>query len=445
MPDAYFKKKLKVKANKEIYMRTKEEILQIIEEEDVEFIRLQFTDVWGNLKNIAITPGQIVRVIDNMYSIESAALFDGLYDYKEEIYLYPDLDSFVILPWRPQQAKVGKMICDVYLENGTPCPMNPRTILKNVVDKAKEEGYTFMVNPECEFFLFHTDDNGNPTAVTHERAGYLDVGPIDFGENARRDIVLTLEDMGFEIESSHHQKAPAQHEIDFAQDESLQTADNVTTFKFAVRSIAKRFGLYATFMPKPNNRVAGSGMHLNFSMYKDGVNLFEDYEGVGITDYAKYFMGGIMAHARGLCAITNPIVNSYKRLLSGCHAPGQIDWSKKGECTFIKHHRNAGETKVELRFPDPAANPYLAIAACIAAGLDGVKNKLEPSTENEKYSITEPTNLMEAIISLKEDKVIADILGDELVKIYSEVKTNEWNGYMLEVSDWEINRYLGRM
>lgn len=426
-------------------MRTKEDILNIIEEEDVEFIRLQFTDVWGNLKNIAITPGQIERVIDNMYAIESSALFDGRYEYDKEIYLYPDLDTFVILPWRPQHGKVGKMICDVHLEDGTPCPMNPRTILKNVVDKAKEEGYTFMINPECEFFLFHTDDNGNPTAVTHEQAGYLDVGPIDFGENARRDMVLTLEEMGFEIVSSHHQKAPAQHEIDFAQGESLDTADNVTTFKFAVRSIAKRFGLYATFMPKPNNNTDGSGMHLNFSMYKDGVNLFEDYEGIGLTDYAKYFMGGIMAHARGLCAVTNPTVNSYKRLISGVHAPGQINWKRTCECSFIKLHKNAGETKVELRFPDPSANPYLAIAACIAAGMDGIKNKLEPSAENENYSIREPRNLIEATWSFKEDAVITEALGKELSEIYCDVKTEEWNGYMSEVSDWEINRYLSKM
>ena len=426
-------------------MRTKEDILQIIEEEDVEFIRLQFTDVWGNLKNIAITPNQLERVLDNMYPIESTALFDGLYDYQEEIYLYPDLDTFVILPWRPQQGKVGKMICDVYLENGNVCPVNPRTILKKVVEQAKKEGYTFMVNPECEFFLFHTDDNGNPTAVTHERAGYLDVGPIDFGENARRDMVLTLEEMGFEIESSHHQKAPAQHEIDFAQDESLATADNVTTFKFAVRSIAKRFVFFATFMPKPTNHVAGSGMHLNFSLYKDGVNLFEDYDGVGITDDAKYFMGGIMAHARGLCAITNPIVNSYKRLLSGCHAPGNIDWKRTGECSFIKLHRHSGETKVELRFPDSSANPYLAIAACIVAGMDGIKNKLLPSAENEVYETKVPGNLMEAIQALKEDAVIGEMLGTYLLEIYCDVKTEEWNGYMHEVSDWEIKKYLGKM
>lgn len=427
-------------------MRTREDILQIIEDEDVEFIRLQFTDVWGNLKNIAITPGQIERVLDNMYSIESTALFDGLYDYEEEIYLYPDLDTFVILPWRPQQGKVGKMICDVYLENGTPCPMSPRTILKNVIDKAQNDGFTFMINPECEFFLFHTDDHGNPTAVTHEQAGYLDVGPIDFGENARRDMVLTLEDMGFEIESSHHQKAPAQHEIDFAQDETLATADNITTFKLAVRSIAKRFGLYATFMPKPSNNVPGSGMHLNFSMYKDGVNLFEDYDGVGVTEYAKYFMGGIMTHARALCAITNPIVNSYKRLLSGCHAPGHIDWKRTGECSFIKLHRKSGETKVELRFPDSAANPYLAIAVCIVAGLDGIKNKMEPSKVDEVFEgVKEPGNLLEAVKSLKEDEVICNAIGTELADIYSDVKTDEWNGYMYEVSDWEIKRYLSKL
>lgn len=426
-------------------MRTKEELLKIIEAEDVEFIRLQFTDVWGRLKNIAVTPGQIERVLDNMYAIESSALFDGLYDYKEEVYLSPDLDSFVILPWRPQQGKVGKLICDVYLEDGSACPMNPRTILKNVIEECAKERISFMVNPEIEFFLFLTDENGNPTPITHEKGGYLDVEPIDFGENARRDMVLTLEQMGFEIESSHHQKAPGQHEIDFAQDESLETADNITSFKFAVRAIAKRFGLYATFMPKPNNNVEGSGMHLNFSMYQDGVNLFEDYEKGGMTDYAKYFIGGIMAHARGLCAITNPIVNSYKRLITGHNAPYRIDWNKKGEHSFIKLHKRKQETKIELRFPDPSANPYLAIALCIAAGMDGIRKQSEPSFEGAEYRFGEPSNLHEALMALREDELFESVLGKELLNIYCDVKEVEWNAYMAEVSDWELKRYLGKM
>ena len=219
-------------------MKTREQIMQLIEDEDVEFIRLQFTDMFGNLKNIAITPGQLEKIQDCKYPFESSAVFDDLYDPEENLFLVPDLDSFTILPWRPQQGKVAKFICDVIKQDGTPYTLSPRTILKNVLEDAKKEGYTFVVDPECEFFLFHTDDNGTPTTITHEKAGYLDVGPLDLGENARREMVLTLEDMGFEIESSHHEKAPAQHEIDFTQAEALDTADALMSFKFAIRSTA---------------------------------------------------------------------------------------------------------------------------------------------------------------------------------------------------------------
>ncbi len=425
-------------------MNTKKDIMKIIEEEDVEFIRLQFTDVWGNLKNIAVTPGQMKKVMDNMYSFESSALFNDVYEYNEEIFLHPDLDTFVILPWRPQQAKVGKLTCDICYGDGTLCDYSPRTILKNVIKKAEQKGYTVKVSPECEFFLFHTDENGNPTTMTHEKAGYLDVGPVDFGENARREMVLTLEEMGFEVESSHHEKAPAQHEIDLAQAESLKTADDVMTFKFAVRSIAKRFGLYATFMPKPRTDVAGSGMHLNFSIYKDNVNIFDDVNNT-ISDDAKHFIGGIMAHAQGMCAVTNPTVNSYKRILAGFNAPGHINWSCRGEKALIRHHRNADETKIELRFPDTSANPYLAIALCIAAGLDGIERELIPDRENELVSKKLPSSLMDAVTCMRKDEVLIDALGKEFSDIYVQLKLRECEDYMLQVSEWELATYLDRM
>ncbi len=425
-------------------MNTKKDIMKIIEEEDVEFIRLQFTDVWGNLKNIAVTPGQMKKVVDNMYSFESSALFNDVYEYNEEIFLHPDLDTFVILPWRPQQAKVGKLTCDICYADGTLCDKSPRTILKNVIAKAAQKGYTVKVSPECEFFLFHTDENGNPTTMTHEKAGYLDVGPVDFGENARREMVLTLEEMGFEVESSHHEKAPAQHEIDLAQADSLKTADAVMTFKFAVRSIAKRFGLYATFMPKPRTDVAGSGMHLNFSVYKDGVSIFDDKNG-DISESAKNFIGGIMAHAEGMCAVTNPTVNSYKRIIAGFNAPGEINWSRKGEKSLIRHHRNSDETKIELRFPDASANPYLAIAVCIAAGIDGIEKKLIPDEENELVPKKLPSNLFDAVKRLQEDESLVSALGKEFTDIYAGLKNREYGDYMLQVSEWELETYLDRM
>lgn len=423
-------------------MRTKNDILRIIEDEDIEFIRLQFTDVLGNLKNIAVTPAQMERVMNNTFSLDGSALFDNLYNYSDELYLQPDLDTFVILPWRPQQGKVGKLICDVVREDGSLCQMSPRTILKKVIEDAKKERYSFHINPECEFFLFHTDDNGNPTTVSHDKAGYLDVGPADMGENARRDMVLTLEEMGFEVESSYHEKAPAQHEIDFTEGESLDIADAIMTFKFAVRSIAKRFGLYATFMPKPTIDQAGSGMHLKFSMFKDGRNVFNGVD--EISDEAQYFIGGIMSHAQGLCAITNPIVNSYKRLSSGFLAPSSISWSTQGENSLVKYCNRFGEAKIELRFPDTAANPYLALALCIAAGMDGVKNKLTYPQCEQTTSILSG-NLNEAIHYMLSDELICRVLGDDLVKIYADIKEREWNEYMMQVSDWEVRKYLMKM
>ena len=424
---------------------TRDEIMNLIEEEDVEFIRLQFTDMWGVLKNIAITPGQIDRVLNYMYPFDGSALFDYSYPYNDELFLVPDLDTFVILPWRPQQGKVGKMICDVCYADGTLCDLSPRTVLKRVINEAKQEGYTFKISSECEFFLFHTDDNGNATTISHENAGYLDVGPADLGENARRDMVLTLEEMGFEIESSHHEKARAQHEIDFSEGETLEAADSIMTFRFAVRSIAKRFGLNATFMPKPRTDSAGSGMHLDFSVYKDGVSLFDNTKDGEIAAEAKYFMGGIMSHAEGLVAFTNPLVNSYKRLLSGFDAPKYINWSTKGEQCMLRYHSSFGENKIEARFPDSSANPYLAIAACIVAGLDGIRNNILPAAKDASKAKQLPGNLKDAIRHLKKDELICNAVGKDLIKIYVDVKDKAWDNYMMQVTDWEINKYLTKI
>lgn len=421
----------------------KQEILNLIEEEDVEFIRLQFADAFGNLKNIAVTPERFEKVLDNLYQFDGNAFWDGLGDFDEDLYLCPDLDTFVILPWRPQQSRVGKFICDICYSDGTPFEMSPRLILKNVVNKAAMKGYTFIVNPECEFFLFHTDENGAPTTISHERASYLDVGPLDLGENARRDMVMMLQEMGFEIEASHHEYAPAQHEISFSEGEAFETADDIMTFKFAIRSIAKRFGLYATFMPKPLQNVAGSGMHLDFTLLKDGEKVFEGPE--GMTDTARHFIGGIMKYAPVTCALTNPIVNSYKRIVTGFSAPRKIYWARKGEKALIKYHKDAEGTKIELRYPDSASNPYLAIAACIAAGLKGIEEQIDPGEENVLNDNLLPGNLKDAIRLFENDELMKETFGEEFVKKYSEIKRKEWDDYMMQVSDWEIERYLGKM
>lgn len=438
---------------------TREEVLQMAEDEDVEFIRLQFTDMFGTLKNIAITARELPRALDNEYVVDSSYIAGIAGEKEPDMYLHPDYNTFTILPWRPQQGKVARLLCDIYRSDGTPLEKSPRYILKQVVEMAAKEGYVCEVDPECEFFLFHTDDNGIPTTLTHEKAGYLDISPLDLGENARRDMVMTLEDMGFEIESSHHEKAPGQHEIDFRYAGAMETADRIVTFKTAVRSIAKRFGLYATFMPKPKAGTAGSGMHINISLFQNGKNIFSDPEAEdGLSQEAKWFMGGIMAHVKGMCAVTNPLVNSYKRLTSGCDAPRDIIWTTKNHNTLLRIPFMRGEdTRIELRFPDPSANAYLTIALCMAAGLDGISKHLDPGAESARLfaSRTEaekaaagidhlPDTLREAVAFMEEDSFVKMVLGQEFVDLYVEAKKAEWNEYMSQVSEWEVDKYLYR-
>ena len=426
-------------------MRTKEEILNLVKEEDVEFIRLQFTDMCGNLKNIAITVEQLNHALDNRCVFDGSALY-GFKRGSKDMYLYPDPDSFVILPWRPQHGRVARLLCDVYGKDGVESPLSARGVLKKVINKAKEKGYTFYIDTECEFFLFHTDENGVPTTVTHEQAGYLDVGPVDLGENARRDMVLSLEEMGFEIESSHHECAPAQHEIDFKEAEPLQAADSIVTFKSAVRATAKRFGLHATFMPKPKKGVAGSGMHLNISVYKDGKNVFNS------NAETDAFMAGIMEHAKAMCAVTNPLVNSYKRLISGIdlYYDDIMDEIPKNALMDVRSIKGE-DTKVELRFPDPSANPYLALAVVIAAGLDGLErhpelNKAMLSCESRESKMAYlPVNLKEAVDFTINDDFMRAVLGEKFTDIYCKLKYQEWNEYMEQVSDWEIEKYINRV
>lgn len=437
---------------------TKDDIFRMVEEEDVEFIRLQFTDIFGTLKNIAITSSQLEKALDNKCMFDGSSVEGFVRIEESDMYLYPDYDTFEIFPWRPQQGKVARLICDVYTPDGKPFEGDPRWILKKTIKEANEMGYRFDVGPECEFFLFHTDDNGLPTTLSHEKAGYFDLGPNDLGENIRRDMVLTLEDMGFEIEASHHEVAPAQHEIDFKYDEALKTADNIQTFKMTVKTIAKRHGLYATFMPKPKFGISGSGMHINMSLAtKEGKNIFADENGkIGLSDDAYHFIAGIMKHARGMSAITNPLVNSYKRLVPGYEAPVYIAWSAKNRSPLIRIPASRGNgTRVELRNPDPTANPYLVLALCLAAGLDGIKNKIEvpASVDCNIYEMTPgerraagienmPADLKEAVDCLVADEFLCSVLGEHITTKYVEAKMKEWENYTTRVSQWEIDEYL---
>lgn len=438
---------------------SKEEIMKLVEEEDVEFIRLQFTDIFGTMKNVAVTSSQLEKALNNECMFDGSSIEGFVRIEESDMYLYPDLNTLEIFPWRPQQGKVARFICDVYRPNKTPFEGDPRYILKKVLQEAKEMGYTFQVGPECEFFLFHTDDNGLPTTITHEKAGYFDLAPLDLGENARRDIVLNLEDMGFIIEASHHEVAPAQHEIDFRYDEALSTADNIMTFKLAVKTIAKRHGLCATFMPKPVYGVNGSGMHTNMSLSKDGRNLFADEnDPLGLSREAYNFIAGIMEHIKGMTAITNPLVNSYKRLVPGFEAPVYIAWSATNRSPLIRIPAGRGEgTRVELRSPDPSCNPYLTLAVCLAAGLDGIKRNLNPQKavdynifhmtdeERKKAGIQYlPGTLLEAIEALEQDEFIKNVLGEHIASNYIKAKKAEWLSYRSQVTEWEINQYLIR-
>ena len=415
--------------------------------------------MFGHLKNMAITSSQLEKALNNGFMFDGCSI-DGFAEQEEaDMYLYPDYTTLEIFPWRPQQGKVARLICDVYGSDGKPYEGDPRHILKKVLAHAAEMGYTFEVGPECEFFLFHTDEDGLPTTITHEKAGYLDLGPLDLGENARRDMVLTLEEMGFVVEASHHEQAPAQHEIDFRYDEALVTADNIMTFKMAVKTIAKRHGLHATFMPKPKFGENGSGMHINMSLFKDGKNAFVDEKDeYGLSKEAYYFIGGIMKHMKGITAITNPLVNSYKRLLPGFEAPVYVAWSATNRSPLIRIPGSKGEaTRIELRSPDSAANPYLALAVCLEAGLDGIRNQIMPpkSVDTNLFRISEqecrekgiellPGTLLEAIEEMNKDGLVKQVLGDSLYQKYVTAKMAEWDDFKRQVTQWELDQYLFR-
>ena len=437
---------------------TKADILKIAKEKEVRFVRLQFTDILGSIKNVAISVSQLEKALDNQCMFDGSSIEGFVRIEESDMKLHPDYNSFALFPWRENNS-VARLICDVYKPDGTPFHGSPRQVLKNVLDEAKELGYTFNVGPECEFFLFRNDDQGKPTLQTFDDAGYFDMGPVDPGEDVRRDIVLNLEQMGFEIEASHHECARGQHEIDFKYGDALTTADRVMTFKLAVKTIAHKHGLHATFMPKPIFGIAGSGMHINISMAKDGKNVFcDESDKNGLSSTAYSFIAGIMEHIKGMTAITNPLVNSYKRLVPEFEAPVYIAWSAQNRSPLIRVPAARGQgTRVELRSADPSANPYLALAVTIAAGLDGVKKGLvpPPAVDGNIYAMSDaqrkkhkiqmlPTSLESAIAELKKDKLICNTLGEHILEKYVEAKELEWQNYKTRISQWEIDEYLSK-
>lgn len=421
------------------------EILQMIEEEDVKFIRLQFVDIFGTIRNIAVTAGQMEKALAGKCMVDGYSIAGMKELGYDRVYLKPDIDTFTILPWRPQQGKVARFLCDLMDQEGNDIAESPRYILRRVLKKAKQQGYSFDLDPECEFFLFETDEEGNPTTRTREKAGYLDVAPLDQGENARRDMILTLEEMGFEIESSHHEDAPAQHEVDFKQAQGVKVADQIVTFRSTVRTIAQRHGLHATFMPKPRTDLPGSALSLNISGFRDGKNMFADPQAEnGLSQEAYSFIAGLLSHMNGMAAIANPIVNSYKRLKPGYHAPTELFWSLNDYRAPIRVVKGKeGDTHIEWTLPDGAANPYLLIAMVVASGLNGIQEKMIPLKADEKAGAL-PGTLKESLTALEKDEFLRNVCGENYVRTYLNEKTKEWELYTQEVTDWELKEYLHR-
>ena len=437
--------------------KSKEQIIKIVKDEGVEFVRLQFTDIYGRLKSVAIPPSQLEKALDNKMMFDGSSIEGFVRIEESDMYLYPDLKSFEIYPWGQKNGKVGRLLCDIYNDSLEPFTGDPRYRLRKVLNEAEQMGYSFNVGPECEFFLFNKDEKGYPTLVSYDRGSYFDFGPNDTGEDARKDIVLALEKIGFDIEASHHEVGPSQHEIDFKYEEAMHTADNIMSFKHAVKTVASEHGLYATFMPKPVFGIAGSGMHLNMSLFKNNENVFVDESDKnGLSKEAYSFMAGIMKHVDAMTVFLNPLVNSYKRLVPGYEAPMYIAWSAKNRSPLIRVPSSRGNsTRIELRSPDPSANPYLALALCLAAGLDGIKNKLIPPSSIDKniFEMSNrerkrsgvkmlPGNLAEAIDKAEKSSFVKEVVGDHIFSKYIEAKKAEWDEYNRIVTNWEVEEYL---
>lgn len=439
---------------------TKDEIKSLIKEYNIRFIKLQFVDINGQVKNMSVPSQQIDKVLNNEIMLDGSSIKGFRSIETSDMFFHPDINSFQILPWRNKEGiNAARLICDIYNADGTPFEGCPRCNLKRVMETAEKMGFSMNVGPEAEFFLFSKDKEGNVTTDTQDSAGYYDVGPEDLGEDVRSDIVLTLQEMGFDIEASHHEVADGQHEIDFRYADILTAADNVTTFRVAVKAVAAQHHLHATFMPKPIFGINGSGMHCNISLFKDGKNAFFDEKAeYQLSETAKYAVGGILKHVKSITAITNPVVNSYKRLVPGYEAPVYLAWSLANRSALVRVPAKRGiSTRVELRSPDPSCNPYLAFAAILEAALDGIRNKIDPPApvESNIYKLTTkerkkqridslPGSLYEALEQMDKSLVARAALGDHIFSEFMTAKKKEWDSFRTYVSQWELDKYLER-
>lgn len=436
-----------------------EDVFKDIDDRGIEFIRLQFIDIFGIMKSTSIMSSELSRAFAGQLMFDGSSIDGFASIHESDQCIVPDPSTYAIMPWRPQDKGVARMICDVYSADGEPFAGCPRFILKKALREIEQMGYEYNIGPEGEFFLFQSDSHGYPLIDIHDQAGYFDLAPVDLGEDARRNIILTLKKMGFDIEASHHEVAPGQHEIDFKYGEALRTADNWVTFRDVVKNIARQAGLYATFMPKPFSGENGSAMHCNQSLFKEGANVFYDSkDSDGLSELARLFIGGLLKHARGMAAIANPIVNSYKRLKPGYEAPTNVAWSTNNRSTLIRVPASRGNgTRIEYRSPDPTANPYLLFAIMLKAGLDGIKNRIMPpepilgkvqlsdtceshGLQTERY----PRDLREALEEMAKDGLIMETIGEHVFDRYMFFKRKEWDEYAESVHEWEVRRYLNR-
>ena len=440
-------------------MRDAKEVLRLAEEGGVRFVLLQFTDILGVLKNVAIPVEQLPSALNGEIMFDGSSVHGFARIEESDMMLMPDPATFALLPWRAsEKGNTARLICDILTPEGDPFPGCPRTALKRVMAEAETLGFSLNAGPEAEFFMFHYDEAGKPSLLTHDQAGYFDMAPVDKGKDARRDIVIMLQEIGFNVEASHHEVAPAQHEIDFRYADALSTADNIVTFKTVVRSVANLHGLHATFMPKPIAGIAGSGMHIHQSLFRGDENDFYDATAERqLSRTCMHYMGGVLKHARGFTAVTNPLINSYKRLVPGYEAPVYVAWSEKNRSPLIRIPARRGVgTRIELRSPDPSCNPYLAMAVTLKAGLEGIKKGIEPPppVSSNIYHMTDrerrrlqiaslPANLNEALNELLADEVIHEALGEHILSRFIDAKRLEIANYRLQVHQWELDHYLG--
>ncbi len=434
-----------------------DQVLELAKQERVRFLRLQFTDILGAIKNVEVPEHQFQRALEGQVVFDGSSI-EGFFRAREsDMILLPDPSTFRVFPWEDRKGKVARMICDVRLPDGSPFPGCPRTALKDAVAAAAEEGFTLRVGAEVEFFLFERGNDGKATNITHDAGGYFDLAPMDRGEEARRDMVSSLERMGFHIEGAHHEVAPGQHEIDFKLADAVEAADIIATCRFVVRKIATDHGLHATFMPKPLFGQDGSGMHLYQALYQGGSNAFFDSKAkYRLSPLALHYVAGILAHARGMVVITNPLVNSYKRLVPDFEAPTHVAWSEVNRSPLIRLSARRGEgTLWEFRLPDPSCNPYLCLAAILYSGLEGIRAKADagPPVNKDIFGMSQreksrlriqnlPKDLSEAIRAFEKDKFLQRALGPHISNHIIEAKRQEWQEYIGQVHPWELDRYL---